>query len=216
MKKLILFILLTNSIISYSQVEEEFSRSQKKNLIGLDLSLGVSVHTKRKPRLSFGGALNYSRISKKRNHYLEFGVRYTQLNFSSYKSEGSSLTYEMEYENILLIEFPLGFKKSFTINEKTDFMIGFNVFYSTYIKWLVRYDVILRKDDTVISSQPGTIEPYTTDKIGLEVNFGISRHITPKLLLNASINVNVRSELDLFANEVYAFPNLTVGIKRFF
>ncbi|HLV42173.1 MAG TPA: hypothetical protein VKY37_07835 [Brumimicrobium sp.] len=215
MKKLLTLILF-NSFFSFSQIKDELSQNTKKNLIGFDLSTGVSVHTKKKPGFSFAGAFNYSRISKKRNRYLELGVRYTQLNFSSYKNVGQSLTYKMKYENILLIEIPLGFKKVFEVDEKMRLMVGFNVFYSTYLKWLVRHDVLLSADDSVISTEKGEIKPYTHDKLGLEVGFGFSRHITPLLLFNLSANLTLRSELDLFADQVYVFPNLTFGIRRYF
>lgn len=220
MKNLILLILLINSLFSFGQIKEVENHSKKRNLIGFYFSLGTSLVYQRKTRISFAGALNYSRISISGKTYFEFGVRYTQLNyrtdqeFSHYFPKSD--TFRVRTGNILFFDVPINIKRVIPISEKMNLMINFGCFFTTYIKWYERSENYLTEDDSFISKEERIIKPFNYFKIGLEAGVGLSRYISSNSLIYTTVNINVRFELDFFSNHAYAFPNLTFGFRQFF
>ncbi len=220
MKNVIICLLLIHSALSFGQKVKRELYNKKQNLVGIDLSVGPSVYYKRNTKAGFAGAINYSRISKEGHHYFEIGVRFTQLNFITEKRYKSykplSDTYTIGKWHVLYFDIPIGFKKTFSVSDKMNIMVGFNFFYSTYIRWYSSYKTFSTKDDSFIGEEKRIIKPVTHDKLGLETGLGLSRFISPNSLLFTSINVSIRSEIDLFASEVYVLPNLTIGYRYFF
>lgn len=171
-------------------------------------------------RISFAGAVNYTRISKSGKTHFEFGVRYTQLNyrtdreFNSYKPKSD--TFRIRTGNFLLFDIPINFITVLPVSEKLNIMISFGCFYSTYIEWHERSENYLTEDDSFISKEKRIIKPLSHDLLGLDTGVGISRYFSPRSLISITAHINFRSDLDMWGGRYFVFPNLTFGYRYLF
>ena len=214
----LLFTLLPLFIfqLSYGQ-SLKFEKSKKRNQIGMDISIGISGVYKKKSKLGFSGAINYTRVSESGKWNYEFGIQYTQLNYTTDKEFSSYIplsdTFRIRTGNILFFDTPVNFQRVFPMSEKMDLIINYGCFFTTYIKWFERSDKYLTADESFIQQNKRIIKPFNYFKMGLDFGLGIKRYISKSELLYLSAHLNSRFELDPVDGVTYFFPNIALGYR---
>lgn len=211
MKMRLVLLGLVFSYISFAQSDET-----KRNQIGINAAFGKSIVYKKKSKTGFSSALNYTRISKTQKWHYEFGLRYTQLNYTTEKEFDSykplSDTFGIRTGNILFFDTPINFQRISPLNEKMNLILNLGCFFTTYIKWYERNDRYLTDGETFIEQNRKLIKPFNYFKLGFDFGLGLNRYVSPQSLMYIMGHLNTRSELDIFGTG-YVFPNLTFGYK---
>jgi hypothetical protein len=215
MKNTILIIALTITVLSNAQ-SNQISYPQRE--LGLDLSFGKSVFNQQYiTKLGYSGSLLFAHLTNSKKWKQEIGIRFTNLRnetekeFFPYKQPSD--TFRIRNIGIRLLDFPVNFKRIFSLNEKLQLFINVGFFYTYYISRHTTSNIYLNNGEMLLKKEIYNYKKSYAKQIwGLDFGLGLHCYTYRKSSICISGHLNVRTELDILGDG-YFYPNITIGYR---
>ncbi len=215
MKRIILFIALTITFLCNAQ-SNQISYPQRE--LGLDLSFGESIFNQQYiSKLGYSGSILFAHLSDAKKWKKEIGIRFTNLRNETEKEffpyKHPSDTFRIRNIGIRLLDFPVNFKRIFSLSEKLQLFLNLGFFYTYYISSHTTANTYLTNEQTLLKKEIYNYKKSYVQHIwGLDLGLGLHCYSSKKSSICISGHLNLRTELDILGDGFF-YPNINIGYR---